>query len=55
MAVNCSVRPLATDGFTGATAIDTSAAGLTVRVKLWVASLPTPLWAVMVSVRSRHA
>ena len=34
MAVNCSVSPLATDGFTGATAIDVNAAAVTVRVSL---------------------
>ena len=34
MAVNCSVRPLATDGFTGATAIEVSAAAVTVSVSL---------------------
>ena len=32
MAVNCSVSPLATDGFTGVTAIEVSAAAVTVRV-----------------------
>ena len=32
MAVNCSVRPLATDGFTGVTAIEVSAAAVTVSV-----------------------
>ena len=32
MAVNCSVRPLATDGLSGVTAIEVSAAAVTVRV-----------------------
>ena len=30
--MNCSVSPLATDGFTGVTAIDVSAAAVTVSV-----------------------
>ena len=34
MAVNWSVSPLATDGFTGATAIDVNAAAVTVSVSL---------------------
>ena len=32
MAANCSVRPLATDGFTGVTVIEASVAAETVRV-----------------------
>ena len=34
VAVNCCVLPLATDGFAGVTAIDTSVAGVTVSVVL---------------------
>ena len=34
MAVNCSVLPLAIDGFAGVTAIDTSVGGVTVSVVL---------------------
>ena len=36
MALNCFVLPLATDGFTGVTAIDTNTAGPTVKVVLAV-------------------
>ena len=48
MAVNCSVRPLATDGFTGATAIEVNAAAVTVRVSLGLVIPPRA--AVMVDV-----
>ena len=41
VAVNCSVRPLATDGFTGVTAIDVNAAAVTVRVSLGLVIPPS--------------
>ena len=43
MAVNCSVRPAATLGLAGVTAIDSSKAGVTVKVTVALVTLPAEL------------
>ena len=51
VAVNCSVSPLATDGFAGATAIDVSAAAVTVSVSLGLVIPPSAAVIAVVPVR----
>ena len=53
--MNCSVSPLATDGFTGATAIEVKAAAVTVSVSLGLVIPPRAAVIAVVPVASVEA
>ena len=55
VAVNCCVKPLATDGLDGATAIEASVAEVTVRVSLGVVIPPSVAVIAVVPMASAEA